>query len=180
MALGLISFVQTTCSYPLYPITAIFTFSFIIVLICFIILFADPITHIKTRITKTDLTKLNCFLVYEMEPLQTSDILFEENVLTVNEHDIIEGIKSLRQRNEQLLSLLHGKSQDQLDRFAYTLYEKDFIREYIRDILTQDEEQKPGNYMCILTCNVLLTKHEFNNNINFQLIFIWFYLFIVS
>lgn len=115
-----------------------------------------------------------------MEPLQTSDILFEENVLTVNEHDIIEGIKSLRQRNEQLLSLLHGKSQDQLDRFAYTLYEKDFIRECIRDILSQDEEQKPGNYMCILTCNVLLTKHEFNNNINFQLIFIWFYLFIVS
>lgn len=115
-----------------------------------------------------------------MEPLETSDILFEENVLTVNEHDFIEGMDSLRKRNEELLSLLHGKSQDQLDRFAYTLYEKEFIREGIRIILSQDEESIPGNYMCILTCNVLLTKHKFNNNINFQLIFIWFYLYIVS
>lgn len=74
-----------------------------------------------------------------MEALKTSDIMLEENVLTVNEHDIIEGITSLRKRNEKLLSFLHGKSQDQLDRFAYTLYEKDYIRENIIRTLSQDE-----------------------------------------
>lgn len=140
--------------YPLYPITVIITFSFIILFICFIILFADPITQIKTRITKTDLTKLNDFLVSELEPLGTSDTLLEENILTVNEHDIIEELASLKSRNGKLLSLLHGKPQHQLDRFMYTLTEKNYICEGIRHILSQDEEPKPGNYKSILTCNV--------------------------
>lgn len=122
-------------------------------------MFADPITQIKTRITKTDLTKLKDFLVSELKPLNTSDTLFEENILTVTEHDIIEELASLRNRNETLLSILHEKPQHQLDRFMYILTEKSYICEGIRRILSQDEEPKPGNYKSILTCNVYFKKN---------------------
>lgn len=80
----------------------------------------DPRTQIGISISKTHLKQFEDFLISELEPLEMSDILFEENFLTVTEHDNIDSESRLKRRNQILLSCLKEKP-DQLHLFAYAL-----------------------------------------------------------
>lgn len=95
---------------------------------------------INVTIRRTDLTRLENFFISELEPLEMSDILFEESVLTVSEHDLIEENRSLKQRNEILLGCLKKRPEDQLYLFVYALMEgkKDFILEEIQKPPTEN------------------------------------------
>lgn len=92
----------------------------------------DPRTHTGISINRTHLTQFEDFFISELESYEMSDILFEENFLTVTEHDNIDSEPSLKRRNEILLSCLKGKPE-QLHLFAYALTKSK--REYILETI---------------------------------------------
>lgn len=108
---------------------------------------------IDINFCKEDLTRHNRFFVDELEPLELSDILFEVKVLTVSEHDEIEGKPSLRIKNQTLLNYLEDKPEDKLAFFVYALMqsEKSFILEKLRNPQSVHEEPISGNILCILS-----------------------------
>lgn len=94
----------------------------------------DPKTLIDISISKTLLTQFEDFFISELEPLEMSDILLEENFLSLTEHDNIESESSLKRRNEILLSCLKGKP-NHLHLFAYALTQskRTYILETIKN-----------------------------------------------
>lgn len=128
-------------------------FSYLFFLIGF---FSDLRRQINITIKKTDLTRLEKFFIYELEPLELSDILFEESVLAATEHDEIEEHQSLKRRNEILLRCLKEQPEDQLYLFVYALMEgkKDFILEEIQKQRTEHSDQISGIFiLCLLQGN---------------------------
>eukprot|EP00105_Crassostrea_gigas_P003583 XP_011416486.1 PREDICTED: uncharacterized protein LOC105320306 [Crassostrea gigas] len=99
--------------------------------------------NINVTIKRTDLIRLEKFLVMELDSFELSDILFEESVLTVTDHDIIEEQGSLRKRNEILLRHLKDQPEDQLYLFVYALMEgkQDYILEEIKKQQTEHSDQ---------------------------------------
>lgn len=96
--------------------------------------------------------RLEKFLVMELDSFELSDILFEESVLTVTDHDVIEEQGSLRKRNEILLRHLKDQPEDQLYLFVYALMEgkQDYILEEIKKQQTEHSDQFSG---IILLCS---------------------------
>lgn len=94
----------------------------------------DPRAKINISINKTLLTQLKDFFISELEPLEMSDILLEENVLEVIDHDNIESVSSLTTRNGILLSCLERKPE-KLHLFVYALMQskKERILEIIKN-----------------------------------------------
>lgn len=90
--------------------------------------------------------RLENFLVMELDSFVLSDILFEESVLTVTDHDVIEEEASLRKRNEILLKFLKEQPEDQLYLFVYALMEakQDYILEEIKKQPTEHSDQFSG------------------------------------
>lgn len=128
-------------------ISAIFLFVFLIGF------FSDLRRQVNVTIKRTDLTRLENFFIYELEPLEMSDILFEESVLTVTEHDVIEEQQSLKKRNEILLRCLKEQPEDQLYLFVYALMEgkKDFILEEIQKQPTEHSDQISGIFILFMS-----------------------------
>lgn len=115
----------------------------------FNLLFSDPKTLIDISISKTLLTQFEDFFISELEPLEMSDILLEENFLSLTEHDNIESESSLKRRNEILLSCLKGKP-NHLHLFAYALTQskRKYILEKIKNS-SKYEDSKSGKKLNI-------------------------------
>jgi hypothetical protein len=92
-----------------------------------------------------DLIKHEGFLVSELEPREISDILLEEDALSVTDHDNIEMERSRRRGAEILLTCLKRPQSDVLKVFEHALIQskKDYILERFK---TQQADKKgiPG------------------------------------
>lgn len=109
--------------------------------------FSDLRKQTNVTIKRTDLIRLEHFFIVELEPSILSDILFEESVLTVNDHDVIEEERSLRKRNEILLRCLKDhEPEDQLYLFVYALMEskQEYILKEIQKQRTEHSDQISG------------------------------------
>lgn len=115
--------------------------------------FSDPRKQIDISINETHLTQFKDLFISELEPLEMSDILLEENILEVIDHDTIESVSSLKRRNEILLGCLKSKPE-KLHLFAYALMQSK--KEYILEII-----KNPSKY------EELKSGKKFNNSMYF-------------